>query len=221
MPVSVNRLQEELCVFGVNLEDEDVSDKLVELCSLHRLTEEKMVYEWMAFSTTKTLPLTVANLCNLEHEVLNRKNSRRPNVKKEKHCGNRDFNSIQELIEVETEEENLLDSYSTPAKGSQKRNLSTPENPQSKRVPSMSRSPHLLFSPASFSPSATPSQKYSSRSNRGEVVTSFGEVHGTSWSGGNGKYAKVELLALQEEESLTKSYKYMFQKLTDIRDGKW
>lgn len=219
MPVSVNRLQEELCVFGVNLEDEDVSDKLVELCSLHRLTEEKMVYEWMAFSTTKTLPLTVANLCNLEHEILNRKNSRRPNVKKEKHCGNRDFNSIQELIEVETEEENLLDSYSTPAKGSQKRNLSTPENPQSKRVPSMNRSPHLLFSPASFSPSATPSQKYSSRSNRGEVVTSFGEVHGTSWSGGNGKYAKVELLALQEEESLTKSYKYMFQKLTDIRDA--
>lgn len=42
---------------------------VVELCSLHRLTEEKMVYEWMAFSTTKTLPLTVANLCNLEHEV--------------------------------------------------------------------------------------------------------------------------------------------------------
>ncbi|KAG9475525.1 DNA polymerase alpha subunit B isoform X2 [Eleutherodactylus coqui] len=194
MAVSVTKIREELAVFDVVFEDGDVTDKLVELCSVHRLKEEEMVHEWMAFSTTRNLPLTVGNLCTLEHEVLNRKNSRRPNLKKEKHCGNRDFNSIQELIEVETEEENLLDSYSTPAKGSQKRNLSTPENPQSKRVPSMARSPHLLFSPASFSPSATPSQKYSSRSNRGEVVTSLGEVQGTSWSGGNAVGSKIEEL---------------------------
>ncbi|CAJ0966935.1 unnamed protein product [Ranitomeya imitator] len=219
MPVSIERLREELSVFdfSVNLEDEDLSEKLVELCSVHRLSEEAMVDEWMAFSTTRNLPLSVANLCALEHEVLNRKILKRPNARKEKHCGNRDINSIQELIEVETEEENLLDSYTTPAKGSQKRILSTPENPQSKRVPT--RSPHLLFSPATFSPSATPSQKYSSRSNRGEVVTSFGDIQGTSWSGGNGKYTKVEPITLQEEEALTKSYKYMFQKLTDIRDA--
>ncbi|XP_077143812.1 DNA polymerase alpha subunit B isoform X2 [Ranitomeya variabilis] len=218
MPVSIERLREELSVFdfSVNLEDEELSEKLVEICSVHRLSEEAMVDEWMAFSTTRNLPLSVANLCALEHEVLNRKILKRPNTRKEKHCGNRDINSIQELIEVETEEENLLDSYTTPAKGSQKRILSTPENPQSKRVPT--RSPHLLFSPATFSPSATPSQKYSSRSNRGEVVTSFGDIQGTSWSGGNGKYTKVEPITLQEEEALTKSYKYMFQKLTDIRD---
>ncbi|XP_071974417.1 DNA polymerase alpha subunit B [Engystomops pustulosus] len=221
MPVSAEKIQRELSMFvtDVNFQDEDLTDKLVEICTVHRLTEDQLVDEWMAFSATKNLPLNVGNLCAMEHEVLNKKNPKRPIVKKEKHCGNRDFNSIQELIEVETEEENLLDSYATPAKGSQKRNLSTPENPKSKRVPSMSRSPHLLFSPASFSPSATPSQKYSSRTNRGEVVTSFGEVQGTSWSGGNGKYTKVEPITLQEEESLTKSYKYMFQKLTDIRDA--
>ncbi|XP_040265898.1 DNA polymerase alpha subunit B isoform X1 [Bufo bufo] len=221
MAVSLQRIQEELGLFGVvvDLEDEDLSEKLVELCSVHRFNEEKLVEEWMAFTATRSLPLTVGNLCALDHEVLSRKNSKRPNLKKEKHCGSRDINSIQELIEVETEEENLLDSYSTPSKGSQKRNLSTPENPQSKRVPAINRSPHLLFSPASFSPSATPSQKYSSRSNRGEVVTSFGGVQGTSWSGGNGTQTKVELITLEEEESLTKSYKYMFQKLTDIRDA--
>ncbi|XP_063800926.1 DNA polymerase alpha subunit B [Pseudophryne corroboree] len=216
MPVSLESIANGLNVFGVTIDGEDVPEKLIELCAIHRLNEEEIVDEWMAFSTTRSLSLTVVNLTLLEHEILNKK-IRRQNVKKEKHCGNRDFNSIQELIEVETEEENLLDSYTTPAKGSQKRILSTPENPQSKRVPSINRSPHLLFSPASFSPSATPSQKYSSRGNRGEVVTSYGEVQGTSWSGGSGKNTIVEVLVPQEE-SLTKSYKYMFQKLMDIRD---
>ncbi|XP_068117229.1 DNA polymerase alpha subunit B [Hyperolius riggenbachi] len=216
MPISEKAILEELTVFGVSFEDE-VPEKLVELCSLHRLSEEQIVNEWMAFSATRKLEhLTVNNLSLLEHEVFNKKNVKRQNVKKEKHCGNRDINSIQELIEVETEEENLLDSYTTPSKGSQKRNLSTPENPQSKRI-SINRNIQILFSPTSFSPSATPSQKYSSRGNRGEVVTSYGEVQGTSWSGGGGEYTSVELLTPQEE-SLTKSYKYMFQKLMDIRD---
>uniref|UniRef100_A0A8C5R590 DNA polymerase alpha subunit B n=1 Tax=Leptobrachium leishanense TaxID=445787 RepID=A0A8C5R590_9ANUR len=65
--------------------------------------------------------------------------------------------------------------------------------------------------------SATPSQKYSSRGNRGEVVTSYGEIQGTTWSGGSGGNATVELLVPQEE-ALTKTYKFMFQRLTDIRD---
>ncbi|MEE6512583.1 hypothetical protein FKM82_019659 [Ascaphus truei] len=218
MPVSLKSIEEKLMVFGVGFEDEDVPEKVVELCAAHSLSEEDMVNEWMAFSTTRQLTLAVGNLNLLEHEVLNKKAARSlQSSKKDKHYGARDSNSIKELIEVETEEENLLDSYTTPAKGSQKRNLSTPENPQSKRISSINRSPHVLFSPASFSPSATPSQKYSSRGNRGEVVTSHGETQGTAWSGGGGKSVSVGLHT-SPEESLTKSYKFMFQKLTDVRE---
>uniref|UniRef100_A0A8C0G2D9 DNA polymerase alpha subunit B n=1 Tax=Chelonoidis abingdonii TaxID=106734 RepID=A0A8C0G2D9_CHEAB len=101
--------------------------------------------------------------------------------------------------------------------GSQKRNITTPENPRSKRTLS-TRSPHLVFSPNSFSPSATPSQKYGSRSNRGEVVTSFGSVQDTSWSGKGGHGSSVKLFG-PPERLLTKSYKFMFQKLHDIREG--
>ncbi|CAH2325230.1 DNA polymerase alpha subunit B [Pelobates cultripes] len=217
MTVSVKSIADELIFFDVKFEDKDVPDKLVELCTLHRLKEDDMVNEWMAFGTTRNLPLTVGNLSLLEHEVLNKKDIRsRQKLMKEKHCGTRDKNTIEDLIEVETEEENLLESYTTPAKGSQKRVLSTPENPHSKRISALSRSPHI-FSPASFSPSATPSQKYSTRGNRGEVVTSYGEVHGTTWSGGSGRNASVGLLTSQDE-SLTKMYKFMFQKLLDIRD---
>ncbi|KAG8438009.1 hypothetical protein GDO86_008626 [Hymenochirus boettgeri] len=219
MPVSVESIQDELMVFDVKIEnDVEVPEKLVELCTVHGLKEEDLVNEWMAFSTTRNLLLTVTNLNQLEHEVLSKKNTRsHPTPRKEKHCGNRDFNTIQELIEVENDEENLLDSYTTPAKGSQKRILSTPENPQSKRISSINRSPHVLFSPASFSPSATPSQKYSSRANRGEVVSSHGEVQGTMWNGGSGRRISIELFS-PVEESLPKSYKFMFQKLTDIRE---
>uniref|UniRef100_A0A8C5R692 DNA polymerase alpha subunit B n=1 Tax=Leptobrachium leishanense TaxID=445787 RepID=A0A8C5R692_9ANUR len=217
MTVSVQCIKDELGVFGTTVEDEDVLNKLLELCTIHRLTGEGIAEEWTAFCTTRDLQLTVGNLCLLKHEILNKKDIRSRNKVKEKHCGTRDINTIEALIDVETEEENLLDSYTTPAKGSQKRALSTPENPRSKRISAISRSPHLLFSPSSFSPSATPSQKYSSRGNRGEVVTSYGEIQGTTWSGGSGGNATVELLVPQEE-ALTKTYKFMFQRLTDIRD---
>ncbi|NXO53253.1 DPOA2 polymerase, partial [Aramus guarauna] len=101
--------------------------------------------------------------------------------------------------------------------GSQKRTNSTPENPQPKRTLS-SRSPYTLFSPNSFSPGVTSSQKYTSRSSRGEVVASFGSVHGPYWNGGGGRSCTLKLFG-SPEQNLTKSYKFMFQKAFDIREA--
>uniref|UniRef100_A0A8C9ZNH4 DNA polymerase alpha subunit B n=1 Tax=Sander lucioperca TaxID=283035 RepID=A0A8C9ZNH4_SANLU len=124
-----------------------------------------------------------------------------------------------EQFEHEEEEENLLDAYSTPAKGSQKRALTTPENPHSKRSAALLASPGLLLSPASFSPSATPSQKYSQRGGKGEVVVTFGAVQGTRWAGRKAPGAGVQLELLEgPEDSLRCSYKYMFQRLRDVRN---
>ena len=47
-------------------------------------------------------------------------------------CLARDSHSLQELPEAE--EEKLIDSHSTPAKSGQKRPLTTPEKPPSKRI---------------------------------------------------------------------------------------
>ncbi|RMB90498.1 hypothetical protein DUI87_33099 [Hirundo rustica rustica] len=99
--------------------------------------------------------------------------------------------------------------------GSQKRSNSTPETPQPKRAPS-SRSPYGLFSPGSFSPSVTPSQKYSSRGGRGEVVASLGSVQGPAWSGRGG--CGLKLFGCPEQ-SLGKPYKFMFQKALDVREA--
>nr|XP_055171084.1 DNA polymerase alpha subunit B isoform X3 [Nyctereutes procyonoides] len=214
MSVSAQRLVEELQIFDVDCEAA-LTDKLVELCILYGQNEEGMVAELIAFCTSKQkVGLTSETLNSFEHECLSKKLSRAP--QDGGHAGARDIVSIQELIEVEEEEESLLNSYTTPSKGSQKRAITTPETPLTKRTVS-TRSPHQLLSPSSFSPSATPSQKYSSRNNRGEVVISFGSAQGVSWSG-RGKASNISLKVLGCPESLTGSYKSMFQKLPDIRD---
>ncbi|XP_037373484.1 DNA polymerase alpha subunit B isoform X2 [Talpa occidentalis] len=192
---------------------------MVELCVLYGQNEEGMVGELIAFCTRKNKAcLTSDTLNSFEHEFLSKRLSKASHSawKDSGHAGARDIVSIQELIEVEEEEETLLNSYATPSKGSQKRAVATPETPLTKRRAS-ARSPHQLLSPSSFSPSATPSQKYNSRNNRGEVVTSFGSAQGVSWSGRGGA-GNISLKVLGYPESLTQSYKSMFQKLQDIRE---
>lgn len=218
MTVSVQQLTKELEIFGVDCE-ESLTEKLAELCARYEQSEEEMVREFIAFYTsTQKDCLTSETLSSFEHEFLSKRLSKaRHSASKDSgHAGARDIVSIQELIEVEEEEETLLNSYTTPSKGSQKRAVTTPETPLTKRRVS-TRSPHVLLSPSSFSPSATPSQKYNSRNNRGEVVTSFGSAQGVSWSGRGGA-GVISLKVLGCPESLTGSYKFMFQKLPDIRE---
>uniref|UniRef100_A0A8C9ZJK1 DNA polymerase alpha subunit B n=1 Tax=Sander lucioperca TaxID=283035 RepID=A0A8C9ZJK1_SANLU len=193
----------------------------VEQCICNRIQADEMVLEWVAYSTTKNgLKLTLDTLEQFEHEVLNKRNKSKQILRKEEtHNRTRDIHTLQDLIKAEEEEENLLDAYSTPAKGSQKRALTTPENPHSKRSAALLASPGLLLSPASFSPSATPSQKYSQRGGKGEVVVTFGAVQGTRWAGRKAPGAGVQLELLEgPEDSLRCSYKYMFQRLRDVRN---
>ncbi|XP_006901509.1 PREDICTED: DNA polymerase alpha subunit B [Elephantulus edwardii] len=217
MPVSAEQLIQELEIFGLDC-GEAVIEKLVELCVVYGQNEEGMAGELVAFVSTHKVNLTPETLNSFEHEFLSKRLSKaRHSASKDSgHAGTRDIVSIQELIEVEEEEESLLNSYTTPSKGSQKRSITTPETPLTKRNVSM-RSPHQLLSPSSFSPSATPSQKYSARSNRGEVVTFFGSAQGVSWSGRGGA-GNLSLKVLGDPKPLTSSYKFMFQKLPDIRE---
>ncbi|XP_049748410.1 DNA polymerase alpha subunit B isoform X1 [Elephas maximus indicus] len=217
MAVTAQQLAEELEIFGLDCE-QAVIEKLVELCILHEQNEEEMAGELVAFVSTHGVNLTSETLNSFQHEFLSKRLSKaRHNASNDSgHAGARDIVSIQELIEVEEEEETLLNSYTTPSKGSQKRPITTPETPLTKRNVS-TRSPHQLLSPSSFSPSATPSQKYNSRNNRGEVVTFFGSAQGVSWSGKGGA-GNISLKVLGCPELLTKSYKSMFQKLSDIRE---
>uniref|UniRef100_A0A8C7MWE2 DNA polymerase alpha subunit B n=1 Tax=Oncorhynchus kisutch TaxID=8019 RepID=A0A8C7MWE2_ONCKI len=186
--VNADRIKSELNTFDIDCGD-DILDKMLEQCLCNRLQGDEIVLEWVAFSTTKGgLKLSLNTLEQFE-------------------------------IKAEEEEESLLDSYSTPAKGSQKRALTTPEHPQSKRSAALIASPSLLLCSASFFPSVTPSQKYSQRGGRGEVVSTFGAVQGTRWAGRKGQTNGVQLELLEgSEDSLINNYKYMFQRLRDVRN---
>uniref|UniRef100_A0A671PL78 DNA polymerase alpha subunit B n=1 Tax=Sinocyclocheilus anshuiensis TaxID=1608454 RepID=A0A671PL78_9TELE len=201
--VTAEDIKCELDTFNIAFNNDTV-DKMLEQCLCHRLKGDEIVFEWFALSSSRDqLPLTLANLDQFEHEVsISVQNM---------------ITATQILIRAEEEEESLLDSYSTPAKGSQKHALTTPEHPQSKRGVARLTSPSLLLSPASFSSSATPSQKYGTRGGRGEVVSSFGAVQGPRWTGKGQSAVRVEMLE-GGENSLISSYKYMFQRLRDVRD---
>ncbi|XP_044304756.1 DNA polymerase alpha subunit B [Varanus komodoensis] len=211
----------EFKVFGLSFakeEDEDaIADKLLEMCTMHRVTGSDLGLELVAFAAQKrTVHLTAESLHIFEHEVLNKRGSKPPPKKENRQSGIRDVIPPQELLDLGEEDEDLLNDYMSPSRGSQKRAITTPENPHSKRTLSH-RSPRLAFSPSSFSPSATPSQKYSSRSNRGEVVSSFGSVQGTSWGGKGGAATSVKLFG-SSTDALTKPYKFMFHDLQEIRE---
>lgn len=131
MAVSTQQLAEELQIFGLDCED-SLLEKLAELCTLYRQTEERMVSELIAFCTSAGKScLTGEILSSFEHEVLNKKLSKACHSasKDNRHAGARDIVSIQELIEAEEEEETLLSAYTTPSKGPHKRVSSTPETP--------------------------------------------------------------------------------------------
>ncbi|XP_060935756.1 DNA polymerase alpha subunit B [Limanda limanda] len=220
-PVSAESLKSELDMFDVPCSDESTLDKMVELCICSRIQADEMVLEWVAYSSSAKngVKLAMDTLEQFKHEVLNKRKAKPSSRKEESHNRTRDINSLHELIKAEEEEDNLLDSYSTPAKGSQKRALTTPEHPHSKRTAALLASPGLLLSPASFSPSATPSQKYSQRGGKGEVVVTFGAVQGTRWVGRKDPGAGVQLQLLESsEDSLRCSYKFMFQRLRDVRN---
>uniref|UniRef100_A0A3P9L968 DNA polymerase alpha subunit B n=1 Tax=Oryzias latipes TaxID=8090 RepID=A0A3P9L968_ORYLA len=210
-------LKAQLDIFCISCEDDSVLER-VEQCICHRIQEDDMVCEWMAYNSRNPKPLTMNTLEQFEHEVLNKRNKFKSGLKKEEpYNKTMDINTLQD-IKAEEEEENLLDSYSTPAKGSQKRPLTTPEHPQSKRSAALLASPGLLLSPASFS-AATPSQKYNQRGAKGEVVVTFGATQGTRWAGRKSPAAGVQVDFLEgPEDSLHSSYKFMFQRLRDVRN---
>uniref|UniRef100_A0A8D3DEE4 DNA polymerase alpha subunit B n=1 Tax=Scophthalmus maximus TaxID=52904 RepID=A0A8D3DEE4_SCOMX len=188
--VTAESLKSELEMFDVPCTDDSVLDTMVELCICSRIQADEMLLEWVAYSTTKNgLKLSADTLEQFKHEVLNKKSKSKQSFRKdESHNRTRDIHSLQDF-ESEMKSTALL------------------------------ASPGLLLSPASFSPSATPSQKYSQRGGKGEVVVTFGAVQGTRWVGRRSAGAGVQLELLEGcEDSLRSSYKFMFQRLRDVRN---
>ncbi|XP_066282662.1 DNA polymerase alpha subunit B-like isoform X2 [Branchiostoma lanceolatum] len=204
-------LAEEFGTFDIKIEDEDIIDKLKELCMVYRLDASDMVDEWMAFSISNNgAALTMDKLEQFERERANK--TKTPKVKREKPAA-----VMHDISNINPEaEDDLLDVYSTPAsKGKNKRMLTTPENVSvvNKKLTSVSRSPVVPFSPGSFSPvNATPSQQYRSRSGAGDTMVTFGD-QGAKWKGQGSEHVAIQ--QYDRGNALTERYKHMFYKVND------
>ena len=73
---------------------------------------------------------------------------------------------------------------------------------------------HVLILPAV---SATPSQKYSGRTNAGQMVCNYGDTTKVSWK--SQRTAPPEIAPYDQVHSLSRKFKYMFQKLSDKAAG--
>ncbi|XP_035684552.1 DNA polymerase alpha subunit B-like [Branchiostoma floridae] len=204
-------LAQEFGTFDIKIQDEDVVDKLKELCMLYRLDASDMADEWMAFSiSNNSASLTMDKLEQFERERANK--TKTPKVKREKPAA-----VMHDISNINPDaEDDLLDVYSTPAaKGKNKRMLTTPENVSvvNKKLTSVSRSPVVPFSPGSFSPvNATPSQQYRSRSGAGETMVTFGEQR-AKWKGQGAEGVAIQ--QYDRDNALTEKYKHMFYRVID------
>ncbi|KAJ8045828.1 DNA polymerase alpha subunit B [Holothuria leucospilota] len=197
--------------FSIELTDQDVLDKLVELCSVYRLDAAEISAEWMALSVQYgQLEITFSNLEKLESEVLQKRT-----ITSKKPKSNQGTPVLFESpnISMNTDDDfGLFDAYTPGGKtNSQKSTFKTPDNQRGKQRPTSSQGGTPLGSVSPFV--STPSQKYSSRSNKGEVVARYGDLNAVQWAGSNPWMCKID--AFNPECTLKAKYKYMFQKLTE------
>ncbi|KAK3736833.1 hypothetical protein RRG08_000583 [Elysia crispata] len=218
MAVSFEDISDELDVFGLGDDvDDNQLQKLQEICQSYNINANALVNQWMAFSASRKVDLDTDNIEIFDREWLPKKLSVSQQTPKAKGKSFLNKNTINSALEDQLE---IIGSYATPEEKSQiaqaaKRQL-TPENNnnKNKRFIGFNGSPAVkTFSPTSLSPaSATPSAKFSSRSNSGETVFKFGNLSGHSWQG-EGQGCKVSYY--DESSCLTPQMKYMFQKMMD------
>ncbi|XP_074650812.1 DNA polymerase alpha subunit B-like [Tubulanus polymorphus] len=216
MVVNAEDLFEEFSPFGVSWENEEITDKLLELCSTYGLDASDMVDEWVAFSTSASTIISLENLLQFERSKLLKKVKKVPRtpigkIKKSV------YNSPQAGLDEDVAEE-LFDKYSTPAtKKSHKRQHTPDTGPVNKRLGAIGGSPVVPFSPNSFSPAgAETSEEYASRPNSGKVECSHGgrDIQWKNTRGGT----PPTITSNNDEYCLDKGFKFMFQKFADQVD---
>ncbi|XP_033123585.1 DNA polymerase alpha subunit B-like [Anneissia japonica] len=209
--VSKDDLIEEFDIFGVSLSDEDIIDKLQHLCMLYRRKADAIVEEWVAFSSTSHITLTLENLDQLEEQLASKMK-----VSKEEFKDTKPMiytaETIDEIMDTNAADD-LFDAYVTPTE-SKKRVQRTPEAAVNKRFSSVNRTP-VIMSPSIMSPSSsTPSQKYSARQNNGQVLIWHGSVRNSNWKGSDPTTISVSHYG-DSYNHLNSDFKYMYQKFTD------
>ncbi|XP_076042828.1 DNA polymerase alpha subunit B [Oratosquilla oratoria] len=208
---------EDFETFGVSLNDDALVGMCVDLCSKYDVTGEQIAACWLGFANKNSYEgVTMDGLQHFEREELakqNKKTKVKPADIDAQVFKMYDASTIDEY----DAENNLLAAYGgTPTgKGLSKSIVQTPESSIKK---SQFGTPKTLDSPsAQVSDGTTPLRKFSERTNSGAVVASYGDVGKATWTS-SGLFDAEVSVSDKFGMVLTKSYKYMFEKLRDIAE---
>lgn len=215
--VSETQIVEDFDTFGVTLDDTKLIEKCLELCRSYGVDGEGIAACWISFASNNGYDsLTPEGLDHFEREELTKK--KKNCIKKMENFQIYDASTIDE-IPGEDENDLLLAYGGTPTPKQRSKRQLTPDNNIVKRHVGPSRSISAQFSPASISQIvSTPSQKYSSRNNAGNIVSSFGEMKKETWKADMKNNLVMRVIPMGGDEVLSQVYKYMFEKVRDAAD---
>ncbi|XP_076824665.1 DNA polymerase alpha subunit B-like [Clavelina lepadiformis] len=216
MAATRENIVEEFQEFDIDLENDEIISKLVEISELFAFDADSMVNEWLAYqSRHNQTPLTITELEQLEHELVNTRSKSTAKTKTDHHSSN--TTDAFTNISTPTDALDIMAGYCSPGNRNKlrKMNVQTPVaiTPNSKFTRM-----DVQFSPLFSPPSSVSkgSQKYSSRINSGEVTAQLyeGDSPNTEF------WLKMteNRCAVRLNSASSKPQKYMFQKIMDVSD---
>ncbi len=210
-------IQAELSNFGVEL-DTSLAVKLHELGQTYRRSDDDMVSEWFAYSTSLSDPTpTLEKILAMETKNLLKKPLTTP-VSRTPRAPIRP----EPLVKMETDEiDDVIESfYDAGSSSSAKKKARTPVGVRSTMGTNETRR-MALFTPGTYSPgSNTPSEKYLGRKDSGSTLDSanFGSVFDVnSWKQSNPPKLALDVQLWSDLWTLTKTYPYMCDRLDTQR----
>lgn len=217
----VSQIVEEFATFGVTLSDEVASQCLL-LCAQYGVDGEQLAVLWLSFATTNgydTISLeALEHLDRLEQSSVKRKASAA--AASANNSLNMSVDNGRLALPDDEDDEDLLEAYGGGSGSKTERQAQTPKSTKSKQSNGQVRSISAQFHSTNLSPTvASPSVRYSSRTNSGAVVASYGASENITWTAKQSFQPEVQMLqAFEDEPPLTKPYKYMYQSAQTIGD---
>ena len=125
MPVDTTDLVDAFDDLGYTLEDPKVIDRLCSLCDMYGVDEIKVSCEYLAYAKNKKISAPTLDIIEqFDQSVLSGLKSKiKENAKNDIY----DSTNIKELL-LDNDEEDVLDSYSTPKSKTTAKRQITPEN---------------------------------------------------------------------------------------------
>nr|CAB3264998.1 DNA polymerase alpha subunit B-like [Phallusia mammillata] len=219
MTITAEDIVDSFQVFDITLEDEDITNQLIDMAILFNMDADSLVNEWLAYqSRNQQCEMEAIHVDQFQKE-LKMSRSKQQQCKQEfaapKNTPSKSVYTHETVSQAfMSPAHDILEAYCSPADKRQLKQVNI--SPQSNVPKNKSVTSNPLFQSPSMQ-SASP--KYTNRMNSGDVVAHLchGEtVEPTLWSTvkKEKQNSSINIKNLQNQ----KTFKYMFQKLADTCD---